>query len=150
MPFKDINYISIGLIPMGKRALIPIEPLYASVSFDESDSLYRAEIESLGLACHAVNQALLKTVFEDYIAVLWSRYACAPDEKLTRAARVLKSRLKAAFREDFHWQPAKDEHGKGVRYVPTADIDTWRAELAKEFAAKEEGDDDATSDKSGS
>ncbi len=149
MPVKDINYISIGLIPMGKRALIPIEPLYASVSFDGADSLYRAEIESLGLACHAVNQALLKTVFEDYIAVLWSRYACAPDEKLTRAARALKSRLKAAFREDFHWQPAKDEHGKGVRYVPTPDIDTWRAWLAKEFAAKEKGEGDATSDKPG-
>lgn len=126
---------------MGKRALIPIEPLYASVSFDESDSLYRAEIESLGISFHAVNQALLKTVLEGYIAVLWSRYACAPDEKLTRAARALKSRLKAAFREDFHWQPAKDEHGKGVRYVPAADIDTWRAGLAKEFAAKEEGGD---------
>lgn len=49
----------------------------------------------------------------------------------------------------FDWQPANDDHGPGVRYVPTADIDTWRAGLAKEFAAKEKGDGDATSDKSG-
>lgn len=40
----------------------------------------------------------------------------------------------------FQWPEAKDEHGPGVRYVPTPDIDTWRAELAKEFAAKENED----------
>ena len=49
----------------------------------------------------------------------------------------------------FDWPQAGDEHGNGVRYVPTADIETWRAALAEEFATKEKGDGDATSDKSG-
>lgn len=44
----------------------------------------------------------------------------------------------------FYWPPARDQHGPGVRYVPTPDIDTWRAELAKEFAAKGKGGDDAS------
>ncbi len=41
----------------------------------------------------------------------------------------------------FDWPQAGDEHGPGARHQPTPEIDTWRAELAKEFAAKEEGDD---------
>lgn len=49
----------------------------------------------------------------------------------------------------FQWPEAKDEHGPGVRYVPTPDIETWRAELARAFAAKGKGEGDAASDKSG-
>lgn len=95
----DLGDIPLGLIPLRDRAVIPIQPLSASVSFDESDALYLAEVESVGVTVHAETRELLKAAIEDDIAVLWSRYACVPDEKLTRAARALKSRMRAAFRE---------------------------------------------------
>lgn len=95
----DLGDIPLGLISLRDRAVIPIQPLSASVSFDEIDALYLAEVESVGVTVHAETRELLKAAIEDDIAVLWSRYACTHDEKLTRAARALKSRMRAAFRE---------------------------------------------------
>lgn len=95
----DLEDIPIGLVPVGDRALTPTEPLSASVSFDEADALYLAEVESLGLSVCGETREMLNAAIEDDIVVLWSRYASAPDEKLTRAALALKARVRATFRE---------------------------------------------------
>lgn len=42
---------------------------------------------------------MLAAAIEDEIAVLWARYACAPDDKLTPAAAALKRRVLSLFRE---------------------------------------------------
>lgn len=95
----DLEQIMIGPVPVGDRTVTPVEQLFASVSFDEADALYLAEIERLGLSVHGETREMLTAAIEDEIAVLWSRYACAPDEKLTRAARALKVRVFNMFQE---------------------------------------------------
>ena len=81
------------------RTVAPIEPLSASVTFDEGDALYLAEIEHLGVSAYGETREMLEAAIEDEIAVLWAQYACASDDNLTRAARALKERVQAAFQE---------------------------------------------------
>jgi hypothetical protein len=96
----DLDAIKIGPVQVGDRTVRPKEPLSASVSFDEADVLYLAEVDGLGVSVFGETREMVSAAIEDEIAVLWSRYACAPDEKLTRAARALKVRVNSAFREE--------------------------------------------------
>lgn len=95
----DLGQIAIGQVAVGEKAIAPIEPLFASVSFDRADALYLADVERLGVSVHAETQEMLAAAIEDEIAVLWSRYACASDEKLTPAAAALERRVSSLFAE---------------------------------------------------
>ncbi len=95
----DLEPISVSAIIFDGRTVSPIEALTASVSFDESDALFLAEIDQLGLSVCGETREMLMAAIEDEIAVLWTRYACEQDEKLTPAALVLKARVLAAFQE---------------------------------------------------
>lgn len=94
----DLEQILIGPVPVDGRTVAPVEPLYACVSFDEADALYLADVERLGISVHAETREMLAAAIDDEIAVFWSRYACAPDEKLTPAALALKVRVLSAFK----------------------------------------------------
>jgi hypothetical protein len=95
----DLEQIAIGRVLVGKKAIAPIGPLFASVTFDRGDALYLADVERLGISVHAETREMLATAIEDEIAVLWSRYACAADDKLTPAAAALKRRVLSLFAE---------------------------------------------------
>lgn len=95
----DLEQISIELVAVGEKAVAPSRPLFASVTFDEADALYLANVEPLEITVHAETREMLSAAIEDEIAVLWSRYACASDEKLTPAAVALKQRVLSVFRE---------------------------------------------------
>jgi hypothetical protein len=95
----DLGSIDVGPVRIDGRLVVPIEPLTASVSFDEAETLYLAEIERLGVLVYGETRDMLSAAIEDEIVVLWSRYACSPDEKLTRAAQTLKARVRDAFHE---------------------------------------------------
>lgn len=95
----DLEDIAIGRVVVRHTAIAPVEPLFASVSLDEADALYLADVEVLGLSVHAETREMLAAAVEDEIAVLWARYACAPDDKLTPAAAALKRRVLSLFRE---------------------------------------------------
>lgn len=75
------------------------EEVTAVIAFDEHDAVFTAEIASLRLSVHAATRDLLTDALMDELALLWKRYAKAADHKLTPAARVLKKRILAAFRE---------------------------------------------------
>ena len=98
---QPINLELLQVAPMivNGRTIIPTKPLSASVSFNEADALYLAEIEQLGVSVHGETREMLTAAIEDEITVLWSRYACTRDEKLTRAAQALKRWVRIAFRE---------------------------------------------------
>jgi hypothetical protein len=95
----DLEQIAIRRVLVGKKAVAPIGPLFASVRFDHADALYLADVEQLGVSVHAETREMLAAAIEDEIAVLWSRYACASDEKLTPAAAALKRRVLSLFTE---------------------------------------------------
>lgn len=91
--------IAINRVVVEQTAIAPVEPLFASVRHDEADALYLAHVERLGVSVHAETREMLAAAIEDEIAVLWARYACAPDDKLTPAAAALKRRVLSLFRE---------------------------------------------------
>jgi hypothetical protein len=80
--------------------IVPLEPISAGVSFDEEDAVYIASISSLAVSVFAERRDSLREALRDEIVILWKRYASAPDDKLTRAARALKRRVLEAFRGD--------------------------------------------------
>lgn len=77
--------------------VVPKEMLSAEVSFDETDAVYIAAIPELGISVFSEKRENLRDALDDEIALLWKRYAAAPDEKLTRAAQALKQRMLDAF-----------------------------------------------------
>jgi hypothetical protein len=91
--------MQIERVSVGNKTVAPIQPLFASVSLDEADALYLADVERLGVSVHAETREMLAAAIEDEIAVLWSRYACAPDDALTPAAAALKRRVLSLFIE---------------------------------------------------
>jgi|GEM_PF-1760195 len=99
MQTVDLKPIRIRTVQANGGTLQPVEPLIVAVRFDASDGLYLAEIDALGISAFAETMDMLQAAIEDEIAALWSWYACAPDQTLTPAARRLKARVRAAFRE---------------------------------------------------
>lgn len=95
----DLAPIAIERVTIGDKAIVPAEPLSADVTFDEADAVYLAEVEALDVSVFAETRELLAAAIHDDLAVLWSRYACAADDKLTPAAQALKERVRAAFAE---------------------------------------------------
>ncbi len=95
----DLEPIAIERVMVGDRLIRTRAPLAAQVAFDEADALYLAEIGSLNVSVCAETRELLAAALQDDLAVLWSRYACARDDKLTAAAQALKQRMLAAFEE---------------------------------------------------
>lgn len=95
----DLEQIAIRRVLVGGKAIAPIGPLFALVTFDHVDALYLADIERHGVSVHAESRGMLAAAIEDEIAVPWSRYACASDEKLTPAAAALKRRVLSLFAE---------------------------------------------------
>jgi hypothetical protein len=94
----DLDPIPVPHVFVGNILVVPTEPLEAQVFFDENDALYTASLPSLIDLIFGETREALASALEDEIAILWRRYACAPDEKLTRAALALKSRIIHAFR----------------------------------------------------
>jgi hypothetical protein len=95
----NLEPVQVGPVTAHGLTIIPTEPLSASVLFDNAGALYLAEIKPLGVSVHGETLEMLTAAIEDDIAVLWSRYACARDEKLTKGAQALKGRAGAVFRE---------------------------------------------------
>lgn len=81
----------------GNLRVVPKEKISAEVSFDETDAVYIAAIPDLGISVFSEKREDLRDALDDEIALLWKRYAAAPDEKLTRAAQVLKQRMLDTF-----------------------------------------------------
>lgn len=96
---QTVDVEPIRTVRVNGRTLQPIEPLIIAIRFDDADRLYLAEIDALGVSAFAETMDRLQAAIEDEIAVLWSWYACAPDETLTPAARRLKTRVRTVFRE---------------------------------------------------
>ena len=97
----DLSPLPVGPVAVGNVTVTPTETLSASVSFDESDAVYVADISPLNVSVFAETREMLTFALEDEIALLWKRYANAPDAKLTPAAQALKRRTLQAFRSSF-------------------------------------------------
>jgi hypothetical protein len=95
----DMEPIAVSSFQIGNKEITATQPLYAALSFDESDALFTAEIPSLRLSVCAETRDLLNDALNDELALVWKRYATADDAKLTPAAQSLKVRLLLAFAE---------------------------------------------------
>lgn len=92
----------IETVNVGNIKIVPKEKILAEVSFDETDTVYIATIPAIGISVFAEKREGLREALDDEIALLWKRYATAPDDKLTRASQALKRRILDAFRGDEH------------------------------------------------
>ncbi len=81
----------------GNLRIVPKEKISAEVSFDEIDSVYIAAIPEPGVSVFSEKREDLRDALDDEIALLWKRYAAAPDEKLTHTAQALKQRMLDVF-----------------------------------------------------
>ncbi len=98
----NLGTIAIAKVLIDNNAIEPKEELSASVTFDETDALFIAEIPSLNVTVHADSREMLEEAVHDELSLLWKRYAKAEDTKLTPAAQTLKGRMLAAFQEVAH------------------------------------------------
>jgi hypothetical protein len=95
----DVNPFEVKGFVAGNTNVVAREELSAIIVFDEDEAVFTADMPSLRLQVRAVTRDSLADAVADELALLWKRYAIAADEKLTPAARTLKNRMLAAFRE---------------------------------------------------
>lgn len=78
------------------------EPLELTPSLDEESQQYLCVADAaLGLDAFALTRNQLFDEVQAQLAMLWQKYACAPEDELDAAARVLKAELLARM-EDTH------------------------------------------------
>lgn len=94
------NTIRVSKFSIGHANVLAREDISAPVSYDQNEAIFTAEIASLRLTVHAETRSELDDAIADELALVWKRYAKADDAKLTPAAKVLKDRMLAAFREE--------------------------------------------------
>lgn len=102
----DMDPIGVASFDVGNQTISASQEVFASVSFDETDAVFSAEIPSLRLSVHAENRETLVDALHDELALVWKRYAKVEDAKLTPAAQALKARLLLAFEESGSAQEA--------------------------------------------
>ena len=95
----DLSNITLTKVVVRDGAIETLEPLSASVTFNENDVVYEAAIEPLSIFTFAETREELETAVQDEVAAAWSIYTAEPDERLTQGAQVLKERLKETFRK---------------------------------------------------
>ena len=94
--------VRISKVLVGNFIIEPIDELSATVAFDEAESLFNAEVSSLGVQVYAETRELLEEALQEEMEILWKRYAQEKDSKLTPAAQALKQRVLSAFRTVTH------------------------------------------------
>lgn len=95
----DLNAEPIVSISLVRTSVSPKVPLSAEVTFDEDDAVYLASIDELDVRVFAERRSGLAEALADELSLLWRRYALADDDRLTPAARRLKTKMHDYFNE---------------------------------------------------
>jgi hypothetical protein len=94
-----MDNIRIGEIALDGHAARPKARLFAEVAFDETDRVFTARLDALGIDVFSETLQGLEDALQSQLRILWRRYACEEDAKLTPKARRLKRGMVERFEE---------------------------------------------------